>query len=125
MVVIAIREGPTSRTQAFPDTARALAHIGPVGTAVMDLEVLVGAVAEQPRAARAEVGKRGRNCSGVALVFAWKCRVAMVCSLSLRGVHRLLPTIPLLRLARTRAIPGSRGPGVPVGAAEDGKPMSV
>jgi hypothetical protein len=45
--------------QAFPDAARAFRDIGVSAAKMMYLEVLVGAVAEQLRAARPEVGESG------------------------------------------------------------------
>ena len=45
--------------QAFPDAARAFRDVGLRAAPVMHLEVLVGAVAKELRAARPEVGKPG------------------------------------------------------------------
>src|SRR5262249_48313946 len=45
--------------QAFPDAARAFSHVGLRRAAVMYLEVFVGAVAKELRAARPEVGEPG------------------------------------------------------------------
>jgi hypothetical protein len=44
--------------QAFPDVVRALRDIGFTGALVVHLQVVVGAVAKQLRAARPEVGER-------------------------------------------------------------------
>src|SRR4029079_8210658 len=45
--------------QAFPDAARAFRDVGLRGATVMDLEVIVGAVAKKLRAAGPEVGEPG------------------------------------------------------------------
>ena len=45
--------------QAFPDAARAFRDVGLRRAAVVDLEVLVGAVAKKLRAARPKVGEPG------------------------------------------------------------------
>jgi len=50
--------------QAFPDAARALSDVGIRGATVMHLEVPVGAVAKELRAARAEVGQPGEELLG-------------------------------------------------------------
>jgi len=68
--------------QAFPDAARAFRDVGLGGAAVMHLEVFVGAVAKELRAARPEVGEPG----DVLLGRRGGCLVQMdrghVCSLS-------------------------------------------
>jgi hypothetical protein len=45
--------------QSFPDAVRALRDVGLIGAAVMNLEVFVGAIAKELRAARPEVGEPG------------------------------------------------------------------
>src|SRR5690242_5046288 len=45
--------------QPFPDAARAFRHVGVRAAEVMHLEILIGAVAKQLRAARPEVGEPG------------------------------------------------------------------
>jgi len=50
--------------QSFPDAVRAFRDIGFIGSTVMDLEVFVGAVAKDLRAARTEVGEAGDELLG-------------------------------------------------------------
>ena len=50
--------------QALPDAARALRHVGMTRTLPVHLEVVVGAVAEQLRAARPEVRESGDELLG-------------------------------------------------------------
>src|SRR4051812_44703404 len=50
--------------QAFPDAARAFRHIGLRAALVMHLEVFVGAVTKQLRAARSEVAEPGDELLG-------------------------------------------------------------
>jgi hypothetical protein len=50
--------------EAFPGTTRAFCDFRLRGAAVMHLEVLVGAVGKQPRAARSEVGEPGDELLG-------------------------------------------------------------
>jgi hypothetical protein len=54
--------------QAFPNAPRAFGDVGLVGALAMHLEVVVGAIREQLRAARSEVGEPGdelfRPCGG-------------------------------------------------------------
>src|SRR5437867_11701758 len=50
--------------QAFPGAAGALGDVGLFGALVMHLEVLVGAVAKELRAARPEVGEPGDELLG-------------------------------------------------------------
>src|SRR3954453_21751254 len=59
----AVRVGPVV-AQALPHAAGALGDVSPVATPVVHLEVLVGAVAEQLRAAGPEVGEPGNELLG-------------------------------------------------------------
>src|SRR3954447_9448905 len=59
----AVRVGPVV-AQALPHAAGALGDVSPVATPVVHLEVLVGAVAEQLRAAGPEVGESGNELLG-------------------------------------------------------------
>src|ERR1700734_3780121 len=64
------RVGPVI-VQAFPDAFRAFSDVGVAGALVVHLEVAVGAVGEDLRAARPEVGERGEEllrCRGGRLV---------------------------------------------------------
>src|SRR5581483_1604666 len=54
----AVRVGPVV-VQALPDALRAFFHVGLGGSLRVDLEVVVGAVAEDLRATGAEVGEPG------------------------------------------------------------------
>jgi hypothetical protein len=76
----------------------------------MHLEVIVGAVAEDLRAARPKIGEPGDELLRVEVVVRLKCRVAMVCSLVGRGLF-LTATIALRAIRRARARPWSAGPG--------------
>ena len=58
--------------QAFPDAARAFRNVGLRSTQAMHLEVLVGAVAEELRAARPKSVSPAMYCSGVKVVVWWR-----------------------------------------------------
>ena len=73
--------------QALPDAARALGDVGLIGARVMQLEVLVGAVAEELRRPGPKSVSAATNCSGVEVVVWLKWMVDMTCSL-LFGVLR-------------------------------------
>src|SRR5262245_4626713 len=66
--------------QAFPDAARALGDVGLCGAALMHLEVLVGAVAEQLRAAGPEIGEPGDVLFGCRRCRPMKMQRSHVCS---------------------------------------------
>src|SRR5262245_36392755 len=71
--------------QAFPDAARALGDVGLCEAALMHLEVLVGAVAEQLRAAGPEIGEPGDVLFGCRRCRLMKVQRSHVCSLFCRG----------------------------------------
>ncbi len=63
--------------QSFPDATRSFRDVGLRAATVMDLEVLVSAVAKELRAARPEVGEPGDVLLGVKVVVWWRWIVDM------------------------------------------------
>ena len=57
--------------QPFPNTTRAFGDVSLPTTKMVDLEIVVGAVAEEFRAARPEVGEPGNVLFGVKVVVLW------------------------------------------------------
>jgi hypothetical protein len=110
--------------QAFPDAARAFRDVGLRGAAAMHLEVLVGAVAKELRAARPEVGEPG----DVLLGRQGGCLVEVdrghACSFSLGG-DELLSAVDVIGCAREGGVGhdvyGERGHVRRSDHASDGK----